>query len=118
RGTEGGHASLCPSYPPWRNIFRAATREQVQSGEIPMAIKFGRPIESRTRFAPVPQPRAGSAVELDLASRPRRNRRTEWLRRLVREHELTTADLIWPLFLVEGTNVRVPVDSMPGIERL
>src|SRR5205823_10036488 len=38
--------------------------------------------------------------------------------RLVRERELTTADLIWPLFLVEGTNVRVPVDSMPGIERL
>ncbi len=83
-----------------------------------MVIKFGRPIESRTRFVPVEQRRAGSAAELDLTARPRRNRRTEWLRRLVREHELTAGDLIWPLFLVEGTNLRVPVDSMPGVERL
>jgi porphobilinogen synthase len=84
-----------------------------------MAIKFGRPIETRTRFAPVEaKPRAGSAAELDLTSRPRRNRRTDWIRRLVREHALTTDDLIWPLFLVEGNGLRVPVDSMPGVERL
>jgi porphobilinogen synthase len=36
----------------------------------------------------------------------------------VREHVLTTDDLIWPLFVVDGTNVRVPVASMPGVERL
>jgi porphobilinogen synthase len=84
-----------------------------------MAIKFGRPIESRSRLTPVEsKPRAATGVELDLPSRPRRNRRTEWIRRLVREHALTTDDLIWPLFLVEGTDLRVPVDSMPGVERL
>ena len=84
-----------------------------------MAIKFGRPLETRSRLAPVEAKlRAGSAAELDLTVRPRRNRRADWIRRLVREHALTTDDLIWPLFLVEGTGLRVPVDSMPGIERL
>jgi porphobilinogen synthase len=83
-----------------------------------MAIKFGRPIESRSRLTPVDaKRRAGSAAELDLTARPRRNRRADWIRRLVCEHALTTDDLIWPLFLVEGTHVRVPVDSMPGVER-
>lgn len=48
----------------------------------------------------------------------RRNRRTAWARRLVAEHRLTPNDLIWPLFVVDGTGVRVPVASMPGVERL
>jgi porphobilinogen synthase len=48
----------------------------------------------------------------------RRLRRTEWSRRLVAESVLTTADLIWPLFLVDGTNKREPVASMPGVDRL
>jgi porphobilinogen synthase len=50
--------------------------------------------------------------------RMRRPRRTGWSRRLVAEHNLSAADLIWPLFVVEGRNKRVPVASMPGIERL
>ena len=37
---------------------------------------------------------------------------------MVRENVLTTDDLIWPLFLVDGANKRIAVDSMPGIERL
>jgi porphobilinogen synthase len=37
---------------------------------------------------------------------------------MVRENVLTADDLIWPLFLVDGSNTRVPVDSMPGVERL
>ena len=37
---------------------------------------------------------------------------------MVREHVLTTDDLIWPLFLVEGTKVRTPVASMPDVERI
>ena len=37
---------------------------------------------------------------------------------MVRENVLTTDDLIWPLFLVDGTKTRVPVASMPGVERL
>jgi porphobilinogen synthase len=47
----------------------------------------------------------------------RRNRRADWSRRLVREHELSVNDLIWPVFVVEGVGRRVPVASMPGVER-
>jgi porphobilinogen synthase len=62
--------------------------------------------------------RLAEALRLDLAQRPRRNRKAEWARRLVREHALTTDDLIWPLFLVEGEKKRVPVAAMPGVDRL
>jgi porphobilinogen synthase len=80
-----------------------------------MAIKFGRPIEMRD--APRRQS-ALAATPLDLAIRPRRNRKSEWARRLVRENVLTTNDLIWPIFVVDGNNTRTPVASMPGVERL
>jgi porphobilinogen synthase len=80
-----------------------------------MAIKFGRPLE-RVRSVPL---RGDTPIErLDLAVRPRRNRRADWARRMVREHVLTADDLIWPLFLAEGRKVRAPVASMPGVERL
>jgi porphobilinogen synthase len=81
-----------------------------------MAIKFGRPIGFRAELAPV-ESEAQGVAPLALTIRPRRNRRAEWSRRLVREHVLTADDLIWPLFVVEGDQ-RVPVASMPGIERL
>jgi porphobilinogen synthase len=81
-----------------------------------MAIKFGRPLESKVRFAPVEKPAAGE--RLDLSTRMRRNRRAEWARRLVREHQLTTDDLIWPLFIMDGHDKRAAVPSMPGVERL
>jgi porphobilinogen synthase len=80
-----------------------------------MAIKFGRPIEVRESA------RAKSALAvppLDLVVRPRRNRKAEWARRMVRENVLTTDDLIWPLFVVDGHNQRVQISSMPGVERL
>jgi porphobilinogen synthase len=84
-----------------------------------MAIKYGRPIESRVRFAPVEaEAPAARPAPLDLAIRPRRNRKSEWARRMVRENVLSTDDLIWPLFVADGTNRRVPVASMPGVERL
>ena len=63
------------------------------------------------------EPRRPTA-RLDLVQRPRRNRKAEWTRRLVRENVLTTNDLIWPLFLIEGSKARVPVAAMPGVERL
>ncbi|NGO91235.1 MAG: porphobilinogen synthase, partial [Halomonas sp.] len=59
-----------------------------------------------------------AAAPLDLIIRPRRNRKAEWARRLVRENVLTTDDLIWPLFVVGGNNTRTPVASMPGVDRL
>jgi porphobilinogen synthase len=62
----------------------------------------------------------GTAREnrLGLTTRMRRNRQTEWSRRLVRENQLSTDDLIWPLFICEGKATREPVASMPGVERL
>ena len=62
--------------------------------------------------------RIAEAHRLDLAHRPRRNRKAEWARRLVQEHVLTTNDLIWPLFLIEGKGKRIPVAAMPGVDRL
>ena len=67
--------------------------------------------------------RAGAASETPKgpgfpATRMRRNRRADWSRRLVRESSLTSSDLIWPIFLIEGTGDRTPVASMPGVERL
>jgi porphobilinogen synthase len=55
---------------------------------------------------------------LDLANRPRRNRKADWTRRLVAENVLTADDLIWPLFLADGTERRTPVAAMPGVDRL
>ena len=52
------------------------------------------------------------------ATRLRRNRRADWSRRLVRENTLTPDDLIWPLFVIEGTNERQDVGTMPGVSRL
>src|SRR5262245_5400161 len=84
-----------------------------------MAIKYGRPIEVNPHLAPVEaRPPADTAARLDLSVRLRRNRKAEWARRMVRENVLTADDLIWPLFLIDGSNKRVAVDSMPGIERL
>jgi porphobilinogen synthase len=75
---------------------------------------FSRPAareSKRTKPATTPAP-------LELVQRPRRNRKADWSRRLVREHELMVNDLIWPLFLMDGTSRREPVGSMPGVERL
>ncbi|HXS06432.1 MAG TPA: porphobilinogen synthase [Rhizomicrobium sp.] len=52
------------------------------------------------------------------ATRLRRLRRHDWTRRLVAENTLSTADLIWPLFLIDGNKKREPVSSMPGVDRL
>src|SRR5579883_1021246 len=80
-----------------------------------MAIKFGRPIEVREVAR---QQSTSQTPALDLTIRPRRNRKAEWARRLVRENVLTTNDLIWPLFVVDGHNARAHVTSMPGVERI
>ncbi len=80
-----------------------------------MAIKYGRPIELREVSR-----RDGTTASpaLDLTIRPRRNRKAEWARRMVRENVLTTDDLIWPLFLIDGSNKREAIASMPGVDRL
>ncbi len=52
------------------------------------------------------------------AGRPRRLRRDSFTRNLVRENALTAHDLIYPVFVVDGQAQRVPIASMPGVERL
>ena len=49
--------------------------------------------------------------------RLRRNRKTEWSRRLVSENNLSTNDLIWPIFIREGKNIKETITSMPGVYR-
>ena len=51
------------------------------------------------------------------AVRLRRNRRAPWSRRLVAETTLSAADLVWPMFVIEGTGEREAIASMPGVER-
>jgi porphobilinogen synthase len=50
-------------------------------------------------------------------TRLRRNRRQPWSRALVAENVLTTGDLIWPIFITEGTGQKQPIASMPGVLR-
>ncbi len=51
-------------------------------------------------------------------TRMRRMRKNDFSRRLMRENQLTVDDLIYPVFVVEGTHKRETIDSMPGVERL
>jgi porphobilinogen synthase len=51
-------------------------------------------------------------------NRLRRTRQAAWSRALVAETSLSPADLIWPLFIIEGKNERTPIGTMPGVERL
>ncbi|MFG1464833.1 porphobilinogen synthase [Xanthobacter sp. DSM 24535] len=70
------------------------------------------------RFPAAPAPADPARDSLDLVQRLRRNRKSGWARRLVRENTLTVDDLIWPVFVVEGTATRTPIASMPGVDRL
>ena len=54
---------------------------------------------------------------INLVSRPRRFRRTETLRRLVRDVKLSTSDFIYPVFVRYGDNIEDEVPSMPGVYR-
>ncbi|HEX2478955.1 MAG TPA: porphobilinogen synthase [Geminicoccaceae bacterium] len=65
---------------------------------------------SRPAFTPITAPFP--------KTRLRRNRRDMWSRRLVAEARLDAADLVWPVFLLDGRNRREQVASMPGVERL
>jgi len=62
-------------------------------------------------------PRVPTALSAFPRLRMRRNRREPWSRAMVAENTLTPADLIWPVFVIEGKNETVPVASMPGVLR-
>ncbi len=63
-------------------------------------------------------PAAGAPLGRFPATRPRRNRRDAWTRRLVAESALSVDDLIWPVFVMEGTGRTSDVASMPGVVRV
>lgn len=52
------------------------------------------------------------------ATRMRRNRHSDWSRRLVSENTLSVDDLIWPVFVIDGKNKREAISSLPGVDRL
>jgi len=56
-------------------------------------------------------------MTIDLIRRPRRNRKSAAIRSLVRENQLTLDDLIMPLFVTEGENLKIEVPSMPRVYR-
>src|SRR3569832_1507801 len=74
-----------------------------------------RRVGRRNRFHPGSQKDSLIAYP---ATRLRRLRRYDWTRRLVAENTHSTADLIWPIFLIDGNKKREPVASMPGVDRL
>ena len=70
------------------------------------------------KFNPT-RPTGGRSVdEITGSRRLRRMRKADWSRRLVQESRLTVDDLIWPIFLIDGENVREPIPAMPGVFRL
>jgi len=57
-------------------------------------------------------------LRLKIKQRPRRNRKSAFVRDLVQENSVTVADLVWPLFVKEGISKREEIKSMPGVFRL
>jgi len=79
-----------------------------------------RPVPVTRPTAETPRIPAADAPpsDLGLIHRPRRNRKSDWARRLVRETTLTVDDLIWPIFIIDGDKRREPIASMPDVDRL
>ncbi|MET3520994.1 porphobilinogen synthase [Mesorhizobium abyssinicae] len=70
------------------------------------------------RFTPAKPAGARSVDEITGSRRLRRMRKADWSRRLVQENRLSVDDLIWPIFVVDGKQVREPIAAMPGVFRL
>jgi porphobilinogen synthase len=72
-------------------------------------------LDQKIKIASTATENAATRFPRGLINRPRRTRRTENLRALVRETELDARDFIYPLFIVHGKNVREEIASMPGV---
>ncbi|WP_027057300.1 porphobilinogen synthase [Mesorhizobium loti] len=70
------------------------------------------------KFTPTKPAGARSVDDITGSRRLRRMRKADWSRRMVQENRLTVDDLIWPIFVVEGKNIREPIAAMPGVFRL
>jgi len=100
----------CPSPTPsvtdnWEHLYRAP--EHIYNHGMTRKERFDY-LDSRVQASQRTFPR----------TRMRRMRRDEFSRRLMRESSLTVDDLIYPIFVLEGSGRREPVTSMPGIERV
>src|SRR5512144_2493494 len=69
------------------------------------------------RPAPTDRKSIRKAQVMELVFRPRRLRRSETLRKMVRETHLRREDFIYPMFVAPGQGVRQPVEAMPGVFR-
>ncbi len=78
--------------------------------------------EGKNKLSPAKSRRSDVTGDVNIGSFPvvrmRRNRSGDAVRRMVAENNLTTNDLIWPVFIVDGKQKREPVISMPGVDRL
>ena len=79
-------------------------------------LRLDTPMQPTTAEAPRAAP--AHAAGAFPAVRMRRNRKAPWTRRLVAEHRLSLDDLIWPIFLIDRAERRVPVEHMPGVDRV
>jgi porphobilinogen synthase len=70
------------------------------------------------KFTPAKPAGTRSVDDITGSRRLRRMRKADWSRRLVQENRLTVDDLIWPIFVVDGRQVREPIAAMPGVFRL
>ncbi|MBX3597197.1 MAG: porphobilinogen synthase [Rhizobiaceae bacterium] len=70
------------------------------------------------KFTPLKASGGRTVDEITGSRRLRRMRKADWSRRLVQENHLTVDDLIWPIFLVDGVNIREDIPAMPGVQRL
>ncbi|SFJ07257.1 porphobilinogen synthase [Aerobium aerolatum] len=70
------------------------------------------------KFSPARTTQTRGVDEITASRRLRRMRKADWSRRLVQENRLTVDDLIWPIFLTEGENVREEIAALPGVYRL
>jgi porphobilinogen synthase len=95
----------------WPNLKRAEKPTVSSSKDKTVSLRNERVKRATAKTPELPQPGFP-------ATRPRRNRRADWSRRLVRETSLSVDDLILPIFLIEGMRMRIPVAAMPGVDRL
>jgi delta-aminolevulinic acid dehydratase/porphobilinogen synthase len=70
------------------------------------------------KFTPAKPAGVRSVDDITGSRRLRRMRKADWSRRLVQENRLSVDDLIWPIFIVDGKNIREPIAAMPGVFRL
>jgi len=78
--------------------------------------------QGKNKLSPAGSHRSDVTGDVNIGSFPvvrmRRNRSGDSVRRMVAENNLTTNDLIWPVFIIDGEKKREPVTSMPGVDRL